>query len=383
MNNPKIRFVEFKNLWRLSFFKDFMTIITGKRPNNLLYYISDNPEDVPYPVQSDFIRGNINTSNKYFKREHLSVMKYYSEPNLIMSATCNLGQTGWVVLSEYVLDDKFFIIKSIESNIVFVKFLLDTQKFSINKTSQGNIIAQINKKQFLMIQISIPNIEEQTKIAQFFTLLDKQIQLIDRKIELYELRKKYYLNNIFSNNNKNDPKIRFKNFNDKYTLKSFKTVFGLKMRHNKNNFITSPLTYSKLSNIPVYDQSMNAVIGYYGGDNYYDSSCSILFGDHTRVLKKISGKSFFKGDGVKIIMSETDNNTMLYYYLSQQKIINLGYSRHFSLLQEKSFIITDSSQEQNKIAEFFIALDQNIQNIQKKKDVLLKRKKYYLNNMFV
>lgn len=48
------------------------------------------------------------------------------------------------------------------------------------------------------IKFCIPQIEEQTKIATFFTALDKKIELIEKKIDLLESQKKGYMQKIFS-----------------------------------------------------------------------------------------------------------------------------------------------------------------------------------------
>ena len=80
----------------------------------------------------------------------------------------------------------------------------------------------------VLFLINHPSLEEQTKIANFLTLLDKQIQLIEGELELYGLRKKYYINKIYCDEYSNLRKRRVKNFCDKRLGSNFGSLFDIK-----------------------------------------------------------------------------------------------------------------------------------------------------------
>ena len=71
---------------------------------------------------------------------------------------------------------------------------------------------RLNQDSFLKCNILIPSENEQQKIAQFFSLLDHHIKLWERKLELCQLKKKYYLDKMFAD--KDIPELRFRGFKE-------------------------------------------------------------------------------------------------------------------------------------------------------------------------
>jgi len=198
-NIPQLRFREFSSEWIKSNFKSILKLEVGKRPINLNFYKTTNDLDIPYPIQSDIINKEINSSEMFFNRKYKNLMNFYSnEKNLLLTCTCNLGRTVWINLNEYVLDDKFFVIKpNNDNNLYFLKYLLDFNERKVKNTSQGDIIKQINRNYFKNIKINYCELNEQIKISNFFMLIDKQIKLLKNNLKNFKSRKKYYLNKIF------------------------------------------------------------------------------------------------------------------------------------------------------------------------------------------
>ncbi|MBN2834142.1 MAG: restriction endonuclease subunit S [Candidatus Delongbacteria bacterium] len=79
----------------------------------------------------------------------------------------------------------------------FIKEYLEFRKQDILSTylqgGQGNLSAQIVKK----LKFSLPCLEEQKKIAEFLTNLDKKIEIIDTKLEAVKVFKKGLLQGMF------------------------------------------------------------------------------------------------------------------------------------------------------------------------------------------
>jgi type I restriction enzyme S subunit len=64
---------------------------------------------------------------------------------------------------------------------------------------------------------------------------------------------------------------------------------------------------------------------------------AIIFGDHTRIVKIIDQPFFLGADGVKILKSKFVNRVdyrFLFYFLSNVKIPDTGYNRHFKWLKD-------------------------------------------------
>ena len=67
----------------------------------------------------------------------------------------------------------------------------------------------INSNEYKKLPINLPSLDEQKKISNFLTLIDKKITLLEHKRELYQNFKKYLMQQIFAQ------KLRF-NFTDEW-----------------------------------------------------------------------------------------------------------------------------------------------------------------------
>lgn len=71
-------------------------------------------------------------------------------------------------------------------------------KRKISRVAQGKSVVHIGAEKIKPISFSFPCLEEQQKIASFFSTLDQKIELNERKIEALERLKKGLLKKIFS-----------------------------------------------------------------------------------------------------------------------------------------------------------------------------------------
>ncbi len=108
-------------------------------------------------------------------------------------------------------------------NIYFSSYNFRKKMFNI---SQGSTRYNLPKTDFLKFSILIPSINEQIKISKFFSLLDKHIELWERKLQLCLLKKKYYLNKLYIDNDL-FPHLRFKEFNNGESKYKCDNLFNL------------------------------------------------------------------------------------------------------------------------------------------------------------
>ncbi|MFU0801746.1 restriction endonuclease subunit S, partial [Staphylococcus warneri] len=81
-------------------------------------------------------------------------------------------------------------------------------KIELSKYAQGKTVVHLYNNDIKKLKLSLPiNFEEQQKIGDFFSKLDHQIELEERKLELLEQQKKGYMQKIFSQ------ELRFKDEN--------------------------------------------------------------------------------------------------------------------------------------------------------------------------
>ncbi len=107
---------------------------------------------------------------------------------------------------------------------------------------------------------------------------------------------------------------------------------------------------------PIIDQGKELIAGYSNdAEGIYNDIPAILFGDHTRIVKYYDRPFFLGADGVKILkIKDTSKYFPKYYYyaLSEARIPDTGYNRHFKWLKALYFK-NPTIAEQRNIADIF------------------------------
>lgn len=110
--------------------------------------------------------------------------------------------------------------------------------------------------------------------------------------------------------------------------------------------------YLPFGKYPIIDQGQSQIAGYTNLENgLFKDIPTIIFGDHTRIVKYVDTPFFLGADGVKILKTKVNDADYkyLFYCLQNAKIPNTGYNRHFKWLKEIE-IPLPSLEEQRKIA---------------------------------
>lgn len=100
----------------------------------------------------------------------------------------------------------------------------------------------------------------------------------------------------------------------------------------------------------VIDQGQNNIAGYTNiDDGLFEDVPAIVFGDHTRIIKYVDEPFFLGADGVKLLKSKIKdaNYKYLYYVLSNARIPDTGYNRHFKWLKEINLEYKDAESQKN------------------------------------
>jgi len=129
--------------------------------------------------------------------------------------------------------------------------------------------------------------------------------------------------------------------------------------------------YFQNGKYPIIDQGQKFVVAYTDKEEkLYKDTPIIIFGDHTRILKYIDFDFVIGADGTKILLPIDDSidTKYAYYQLLHTKIESLGYSRHYKLLKEKTFIKPPLTQ-QKTIAQ---TLDKAKELIELRKETIKK-----------
>jgi type I restriction enzyme S subunit len=169
------------------------TFFSGGTPesNKKKYYEGNIPFIGSGDISSDVV-------DKYITEEALnnSSSKLVEKGDLLYAL---YGATsGEVALSKIsgAINQAILCIRSSENKTFLLNFLLHTKKKIINtylQGGQGNLSAQIIKK----IKINLPCLEEQEKIANFLSGIDKKIELVEQETEQVKEFKRGLLQQMF------------------------------------------------------------------------------------------------------------------------------------------------------------------------------------------
>lgn len=203
-NVPELRFPEFRNEWEDIKFE------------NIFQEVSNKTGDlVKNPLFSLTVENGITPKSDRYKRDFL-VKKNDNfkivEPNNIVYNPMNVT-LGAIDLSNYnynlAVSGYYHVLKIINNfNVSFVANFLKTNRMITHykKIATGTLIEKqrVHFSEFKNIIKKFPSIKEQQKIGDFFSKIDRQIELEEKKLEKLEEQKKGYMQQIFSQ------KLRFK-----------------------------------------------------------------------------------------------------------------------------------------------------------------------------
>ncbi|KAA9272592.1 restriction endonuclease subunit S [Staphylococcus epidermidis] len=358
-NTPELRFPEFREEWESKEFKDIIKVNSGKDYKHL---------DIgKYPVYG---------TGGYM----LSVSDYlYKNDAIGIGRKGTINKPYLLVGPFWTVDTLFYCTPLANNNLSFLLNLF--RKINWKKYDESTGVPSLSKMTISKIKCKVPIISEQEKIGNFFSKLDQQIELEEKKLELLEQQKRGYMQKIFSQ------ELRFKDDNGnsypQWTLKNFKEVFEV-VPSKKYQIKSSEVEDN--ANIPVVDQGQNLILGYSKNKEkiFKDFKNVIIYGDHTTFVKKLDKPFIIGGDGVKLLTSKTGNDiNYLYNVLQYFNVKPEGYKRHFSILKTKSLYIATSIEEQKRIATLFNKIDKYIEKQFKKVELLKQRKQGLLQKMFI
>ena len=194
---PKLRFKEFSDEWEEKKLGEISEIIMGQSPDSKNY----NEKNIGLPL----IQGNADCKNrKVYPRLYTSEITKESIPNdIIMTVRAPVGAIAFSNIHSCIGRG----VCAIRNTNNFIYHYLIKLENSWEKISQGSTFTAVNSNDIKKLQLILPNIQEQEKIANFLSSVDKKISLTEEKLELFREYKKGVMQKIFSQ------ELRFKDSN--------------------------------------------------------------------------------------------------------------------------------------------------------------------------
>ncbi|URN50295.1 restriction endonuclease subunit S [Methanobrevibacter sp. TLL-48-HuF1] len=256
----------------------------------------------------------------------------------------------------------------------------------------------INSNEYKKLPIILPSLDEQNKISNFLTSIDKKIDLLERKHQFYQEFKKYLMQQIFTQ------KLRFADSDSCWKEISLKDIGTFYRGHsyNSTNVADEGLLVLRSNNIQgnVLDFSED-------GLQFVDKDCKkelelqkndivICMSNGTRRLVGKSAEytgnyenkvtvgafcSIFRTENklAKYLFQTESYKKNLYLILAGTNINNLKNSD----LEKFKFNIPTNESEINKIHDLFVSIDNKIDYNKKQLEEITLFKKGLLQQMFV
>ena len=398
MNVPKLRFKEFTDKWQKVPLNLFTNIYGGYafKSENLLNYKAKYQVIKMGNVNNNTL--NLEKNPSYLNTISQKELPYLLEKNdIILTLTGTFGKKdfgySYQIKNEtnLLLNQRLAVFKITNSNYSanFLKYILLNNtflnkffRFSVGGTgNQANVSIQDIKS----FKIPFPKLEEQNKIANFLTTVDKKITNLENTIISLENQKKGLLQQIFSQ------KLRFKDKNGNnypnWEKKKLEDI-AIFLDNKRKPLEQSERIHGKY---PYYGAS--GIIDYV--NNYiFDEELILLSEDGANIIDRnypicyIATGKYWVNNHAHVLKTKSQ-------YLNKflcEALERLNYNKYNTgtaqpkLNQDvcrKIILSIPCLEEQTKIADFLSAFDRKLDNQKAQLEHWQQIKKGLLQQMFV
>ncbi|WP_196889062.1 restriction endonuclease subunit S [Aureivirga sp. CE67] len=382
---PQLRFPEFQEEWEKKMIVDVLTIGSGKDYKHL------DTGDIPVYGTG----GYMTSIDEYL----------YNGKSVCIGRKGTINKPMLISGKFWTVDTLFYThsFKEISPEFTYLLF----QKINWLKYKEASGVPSLSKSTINKIQIYLPKVEEQNKIAEFLTKVDQKISFLEKKKKGLETYKKGMMQKLFPKKGEKLPELRFKDENgnefpdweEKKLGEICRIIGGYAFKSSE--FKTSGIPIIRISNISNNSRFINLeTIVYYDRINidnkYIIKKGDLLIAMSGATTGKISEYNLdfdsYLNQRVGLFKSKKNNNSYIKKYVFSnsfkiqiKSILSIGAQPNISNKDIEQFIIKIpfDVDEQNKIAAFLEKIDLKIEGIEKEIEKMKNWKKGLLQKMFV
>ena len=223
--------------------------------------------------------------------------------------------------------------------------------------------------------------EEQEKIAECLKSIDDLLLQEEDKLEKLKSHKNGLLQKLFPQDNKCMPELRFKRYNQKWEKMTFDNLLDYE---RPEKYIVESTNYES-SGTPVLTANKAFILGYSSETfGIYKNVPVILFDDFTTDKKFVDFPFKVKSSAIKILKPKGQNNLkFIFEIMNNTKFTFTEHKRYYiSTYKNIAIFATKNKQEQQKIAECLLSIDNLISAQTRKIELLKQHKKGLLQGLF-
>lgn len=251
---PEVRFKGFEDEWTSIRLCDISQKVTEKNTASVCQNVFTNSAEYGIINQRDFFDHDVANADNIQGYYVVRPNDYVYNPRISTTAPVGpinrnkLGHNGVMSPLYYV----FRVEPQQESILYFLDYYFKSNKWHDFMFKNGNSGARsdrfsISDSTFSLMPILYPKKEEeQMKIGKMLTVIDTLIRKLEQKLEKLRNIKQSLLNQMFINVNRGGytPLIRFKGFEDEWSVIALNGISERITRKNTNNESSLPLTIS-------------------------------------------------------------------------------------------------------------------------------------------
>lgn len=383
---PKLRFPEFSEDWKDNSFKDIFTFSTGK---NIKQKEASPEFRIPcvrygelYYMYKEVITKTINYTNldesdlKFSEGDEIILPSAGEDPMDIGSASALTVKNVAIGRTINILKPK---VKDVYSSIFASYYINQKLKVKISTLAKGVSISNVYNTDLQTLFLKLPSLPEQQKIADYLTIIDKKIELLEEKKTELSRYKKAMMQKLFAQ------EIRFKDENGNDYPEWEEKRLGEICKKSSSSLSANQIE----DNYGQY--KLYGAIGLMKSVDFYQEEKPYIsiVKDGAGVGRVLLCDSYSSVLGTldKISTVSSNNLVFVYYYLLQMNFtkyitgstIPHIYFKDYSKLR----LNVPSLPEQQKIADFLSAIDENINKVEEQIKETQNFKKAMLQQLFV
>ena len=391
---PELRFKGFSDDWEQRKLSNVAEIVGGGTPSTLNpdYWDGDIDWYAPAEIGKQiFANGSIRKITKD-GLNHCSAKILPAYKTVLFTSRAGIGNMA--ILQRSAATNQGFQSLVCHDNIdpYFVFSMGDNIKIKAKHIAAGSTFAEISGKKLGALEFMFPDADEQKAIGAYFMSLDKLITLHQRKCENLKIIKKSMLDNLFPKNGEKIPRWRFKGFNDDWEQRKFGDIVQRRSTVQQSSHDLPGVEYedvvseSGILNKNIRDKETNKNGILFDGNQ-------VLYGKLRPYLHNWLNPDF-KGVAVGdwwVLQPIDVDKDFLYRLLQTQRFDDVANQSSgskmpradWNLVSNTNFMIPNDLEEQSKIGQYFLRLDNLITLHQSEVERLKKVKQFFLDKMFI
>lgn len=392
---PKLRFPEFKDNWKLKSLGDIGEFVGGGTPStsNDDFWNGDINWFTPTEIKKDYVDNSLRKISELGLQK--SSAKLLPIGTILLTTRATIGDVA-IAISKCTTNQGFqsLVTNKFNYNYFIFNWFKKSKHLLIEKAN-GSTFPEISKSALEKITLFVPSLEEQTKIANFLSAVDERISLLKEKKTLLKDYKKGIMQKIFNQ------EIRFKddNGNDfkEWEIKTLGEVGSVLngLTYSPDDISEDGVLVLRSSNIK--DNRLKFEDNVYVNKNNFTAvvendilicvrnGSKNLIGKNTLITKEIEGVAF----GAFMSVYRSNYNRYLIHWFGSNDFfenVNLNLGATINSINgsdlKKFKIPFPCTEEQTKIANFLSAIDEKIELVSNQIQDTQEYKRGLLQQMF-